>query len=283
MDMMEQYKNEISQIHAPADLIRRTKLAVRNEERRIHKEAAQGGPVVYRSERRGHKLHKWALTVSAAAVFALLFCVSYDMLGNRVGKTKMSGSSGTMSGEADAGMIEDAAQSSGVDTGMEEDGMQPLGAEAGGIEDGIQFSGVDAGAETEDLAKPDMPDQMSDSAEGTMEMAEDTAGAMVQGNELSAVKEPVEKKNSAMDRAASLSITEVDELPSFYHNPDTERIVHNGKAFYVSGGQNNEWSAYVRVNGKRYVIVCENGEVTDQENFVRKAFELLVETAEGVE
>ena len=46
--MIDQYKNETSQIHAPADLILKTKQAVREEEMRLEREKAQQGQNVHK-------------------------------------------------------------------------------------------------------------------------------------------------------------------------------------------------------------------------------------------
>lgn len=271
MDMIEQYRQETSQIHAPADLVRRTKCAMQAEEGRICQEDKKSNPAIQMPGTSCHKLYKWALTASAAVVLVLLFRASSGMVKDSIHKAEMSDGSGMTSGGEEADMMEDTEQFTGADAGM--------------AENAEQSSGVSANLESEavDFAKSDMSDQMEDSVEENIDMAADTEGARTQGTEASAMKELEVKENSTLDRSMPLSISEVNELPSFYHNPDTERIVFNGKAFYVAKGQNNEWSAYVRVNGKRYVIACENNVVADQEDFIQKAFELLAETVEGAE
>ena len=86
------YREETSQIHAPVDLILRTKQAVAEEEERLHKEnqitsidfngaGMDGAESAGKKTESGWKkyygrVHGWVLPVTAAAVFVLVLRVS---------------------------------------------------------------------------------------------------------------------------------------------------------------------------------------------------------------
>ena len=114
----------------------------------------------------------------------------------------------------------------------------------------------------------------------------DSAERCDRGNQ---IKES-EKKYSAEDSASWISITEVDKKPDFCDRADTKRIVRQGINFYVTESTVTEetadktepdldgWSAYAEYNRTKYIIT---GQANDRDEFLEKAYEILIETVEG--
>ena len=67
--MKDQYRKETSQIHAPVDLIQKTKQAMQQEEQRLSKKKSSSTRQVY----------KWALPLTAVASILILLSVSTVM------------------------------------------------------------------------------------------------------------------------------------------------------------------------------------------------------------
>lgn len=268
--MMNQYKEETSQIHAPADLIQRTKQAVREEERRIEQVRAQQTagvnqawgagqqgikPLVMEKAgmHDGHagkpvkqsysKIYKWALPVAAAVLIAVLMNASTMMIGRKF-STSQSDSSTNM-----------AADTAGS------------GAES----DGAAYDFAAAEAAEEETAVDDM-DGGIDKAFAENGFAEESAAEAYESAD--AVSE---------DSVKELTIEEVMEKPEFIGEADTERIITHGLRFYVTGKSSDMWEAYVYFNKQGYVITGDSDEAADGEVFAEKAYDLLVETVEGVE
>lgn len=104
----EQYQKETGQIHAPADLIRRTKDAVREEERRIARERtaqpASGQRDSGSRTRTGHiysRVQRWALP-AAAAVLVLLVGTSGLFFGRGKGSEESAADTAAQETEAAA-------------------------------------------------------------------------------------------------------------------------------------------------------------------------------------
>lgn len=96
----EQYNRETAQVHAPAELIHRTKDAVRREEQRIAQEQAgqkmseqQSGGSRAKAGRAYGRLHRWALGTAAAAV--LLLVGASGLFFGRVGRSSEKSASDT--------------------------------------------------------------------------------------------------------------------------------------------------------------------------------------------
>ena len=90
--MKDQYRKETSQIHAPADLIQKTKQAMEQEEQRLkaveERNVGSDGTVITESEAITHKakkhsfiqqIYKWTLPLTAAAAILILISVSLVM------------------------------------------------------------------------------------------------------------------------------------------------------------------------------------------------------------
>ena len=101
MIMMDRYNKETSQIHAPSDLIRKTKEAVRAEEQRIAEEQSQQY-IVVQSKRFYGRVYKWALPVAAAVFCLVLFNVGVMRLGRGMDKSQSNTSMDTASGAAES-------------------------------------------------------------------------------------------------------------------------------------------------------------------------------------
>ncbi len=256
--MMDQYNKETSQIHAPADLIQKTKQAVREEERRIERERVQqtvrtmentGTHDVYadKPSRNSYgKMYKWALPVAAAVLLVVLMNASTMMIGRKF-----------TSSQSDASM-EIAAEMAG---GAEESGEAAIEESVvNDMDGGIDKTFGDNGFVEESIAEAPAASAEFDSAqEGEM------------------------KSDLSEDSAAELTIEEVEVQPEFVGEADTEQIITNGQRFYVTGKGGDMWKTYVYFNKQGYVVTGNSNEAPDSEEFVKKAYELLVETVEGVE
>ena len=276
IDQMKEYNRETSQIHAPADLIRRTKEAVREEEQRLERQRLQQSVAVQPKHSYG-KVYRWALPVAAAAVCLILLNVSGMILGRGISKSQLESAADTASGAApasdsDTGMrseTTDWAESAAVaDEPIEEEDRNFDMAEAETATDAVpaenyaKVQSADAGA-----AEGYEKDQSADAAP-----AEDAArsdAAYENGMEDSYIK-------SIYGR--DLWIEEVEEVPSayFYANTDTESIIINGTVLYVAQDLDDTWIAYVKIDGQKYVV---RGELTEEdissEEFAEKAYKLL--------
>lgn len=248
--MTDQYKKETSQIHAPADLVQKTKLAMQQEEQRLRESAskadrpdnavgmqredAAGG--AKRNFKSPHGIYKWTLPLSAAAAVLILVSVSTVM----------------PSGKADYSASDMAA-----DSGYENE-MDIQLSEAAIVEDAIEENEM---LIDESPAKPDRNDAKEDYADYAMEESADAAAA---------------EDMEPMDAAESeIEITEVDEEPAFYDDPDTESYLYENLLFWADQDENGGWFAYVSVRGDKYVIVST---IKNQEEFLEKAYELVTET-----
>lgn len=269
--MIDQYKKETSQIHAPADLILKTKQAVREEEKRIEWERAQQKQNVYRQTmvrqtKSGYgKTYKWALPVAAAVLFAVMMNVSTMMIGNKFANFQSNTASDMAAGEADTGGVEyefaaEAAEEESVDMDA---GMDKVFAD----KDLLTESAATAEEEGADY------DMLEDSAD-------DASAAAAEDD---SIQDSVEESAMNGGSGAELSIMEVEEIPDFCEDKNTECIASHGLQFYVAREWGNKWQAYVSVDEVGYVITGGGEGITDRESFVEKAYELLAETVEGIE
>ena len=272
MIMMDQYKKETSQIHAPADLIRRTKDAVRQEEQRIAREKQEsfaaekiqsGGTV--QPKRSYVKVYKWALPIAAAAVCLILLNIGVMRYGRGMDESQSNTSMDMASGAADA--YDMAAQADDADMS---DGTADAGQESGGM---ISNNAGAAPTEAEEAVATD-EEYETDSCDGGQSAV---SAASDQYDDIENKK--VENSYIESIFGNNLWMDEVDGLPSFYTDSGTECIAVQGIEFYVAKDQDDTWIAYVQVDGQGYVI---RGEWTQddisRENFAAEAYELLMET-----
>lgn len=303
----EQYKKETEQIHAPAELIARTKAAMREEEARIRREFALQGagtesrgmsaaassamvPVNDRSHAKGFNIRKWAYPLTAAAALFILVSVSLMMRGLKSGDMAMDmGASETSGGaDLDGGMMAAGAAmdfEGTAETAEDAPADKMISAEA-------EMAAAPA-AETED---------MSELAAAVENAAADTAGFSGSAKEAFVEKAELEEarknegqrkfsdteKNMAEDaipaesgaqsggvaEAESITIEKVVKKPDFCGRPDTGKYVFEGQTFQVAE-EGSGWVAYAETgNGGKYVI---RGEAEDLETFLEMGYQKLLE------
>lgn len=254
--MIDQYKNETAQIHAPAALIEKTKAAVRVEEARIGREQVSQNPVPvsgvtsadYAAYQKKYFRHKWTYALTAAAAVVLLLSVSLAMRGSL--SDRFIGGRTTADG---AMMAEEApADEDGTSAEMmEETESGAADSTAGEMSGGIQDS-------TADAAPEDMGNSM---------VSEDTAGAV---SESAAEKKEMKPFRSVKDSRIKIEI--VEEKPSFYDSPQAQDVAYEGLTFRVMQ-EEEDWMAYVETaDGTAYVI---NGTVEELDSFLKEGFEEL--------
>lgn len=300
--MMNQYKQETSQIHAPADLIRRTKQAMQEEELRLQREKAQTSFTAWNSDKLAPeseginvdlpknrvqtdrqsaigsgKIYRWALPVAAAAMVLLLINVTSGMVGKRFNKSS-SGAAPASDDTAAYDMAEAAAEEMFDDADMtvaEQKYSEGVMADqsADRYENSNAGAAYDSGA---DMAAEDNyePEEAAKAAEYEDESIRKEINDGAGMNNMDGVSEDV--------YAADLTVTEVAEAPAFVDDEDTECIMVHGIRVYVIRESNGQWSAYARVNQVNYVVT--GGEnITDAENYAVKAYEWLTENVAGTE
>ena len=300
--MMNQYKQETSQIHAPADLIRRTKQAMLEEELRLQREKAQTSFTAWSSDKLvpeseginvdlpknrvqtdrqsaigSGKIYRWALPVAAAAMVLLLINVTSGMVGKRFNKSS-SGAAPASDDTAAYDMAEAAAEETFDDADMtvaEQKYSEGVMADqsADRYENSNAGAAYDSGA---DMAAEDNyePEEAAKAAEYEDESIRKEINDGAGMNNMDGVSEDV--------YAADLTVTEVTEAPAFVDDGDTECIMVHGIRIYVIRESSGQWSAYARVNQVNYVVT--GGEnITDAEDYAVKAYEWLSENVAGTE
>ena len=263
---MDQYNKETSQIHAPVDLIRRTKEAVRQEEQRIMNEKQQQN-VVVQPKHSYAKVYKWALPVTAAIFCVIILNVGLLRFGRDIGGSTSASPTETASGAADsgdAGIALDAAQSSDM---------------------GFQSETIDMYEDTAEAAEDEAEYDHSSSAAGMTEgVTADTTNGVAE--DATSKEMGAEEQSSYIDSiyGSDLWIEKVDEQPSFYADSDTESITIYGIEIYVDKDIDDTWIAYAQIGEEGYVI---RGELTEesisQKEFIEKAYKLLEETMDRPE
>lgn len=280
--MMDQYNKETSQIHAPADLIQKTKQAVREEERRIERVRAQqtvqtmentGTHDVYADKPRRNsygKMYKWALPVAAAVLLGVLMNASTMMIGRKFSSSK-----------SDAPM-EIAAEMAG---GAEESGEAAIEESVvNDMDGGIDKTFGDNGFVEESIAEAsESTDAAAEVSESDIYEESDMSEAPAASAEFDNAQEAEMKSDLSEDSAAELTIEEVEVKPEFVGEADTEQIITNGQRFYVTGKGGDMWKTYVYFNKQGYMVTGNSNEAANSEEFVKKAYELLIETVERAE
>lgn len=303
----EQYRKETEQIHAPAELIARTKAAMREEEARIRREfALQGagtesrgisavaGPAMVlaggRNYGKGFNVRKWAYPLTAAAALFILVSVSLMMRGLKSGDMAMDMGASETSGGAD------------LDGGM-------MAAGAAMDFEGTAEMAEDASADEMILAEAEMAaapaaemEDMSESASAVENAASETAEFSESVQETAVEKAELEEarknegqrkfsdteKNMAEDtvpaesgaqsggvaETESITIERVVKKPDFCGRPDTGKHVFEGQTFQVAE-EGSGWMAYAETSdGGKYVI---RGEAEDLETFLEMGYQKLLE------
>lgn len=256
--MKDQYRKETSQIHAPADLIQKTKQAMEQEEQRLkaveERKVGSDGTAITESEAITKKakknsfiqqIYKWTLPLTAAAAILILISVSLVMK-----SVKSDSSASDMMAESEYAK----------DMGM-------------------QLSEADIAedyAMAEDAA---YPEEMENAESEAAEESETSAGYQdMEAKKDTAETADVMNGGEAYEQESELEITGVEEEPDFYDSPETESYLYRNLLFWLI--QDNEgWTAYVSVQGDKYVI---SGAIADREEFVERAYELLKEKNKNI-
>ena len=279
---MDQYNKETSQIHAPADLIRRTKEAVRAEEQRIAEERVQQNTAAQPKHSYG-KAYRWALPVAAAVLCVILYSIS-EMMPRRNMSGAESGAAMDMdSGAAQLNNSDTGTQSGGVDMSEGAATADTTAAESVIEESEYEIAATDT-AEEEDVSE-DYGDGQPTDAVGSAKSDAFTNGSVEDGVRGGAGIEKGENSYIESIYGGNLWIEEVDEVPSayFYTNTDTESIIINGVVLYVAQDSDHTWIVYVETDGQKYVI---RGELTEDdissEEFAEEAYELLEDTVYNI-
>lgn len=287
----EQYRKETEQIHAPAELIARTKAAMREEEARIRREfALQGagtesrgisavaGPAMVpaggRNYGKGFNVRKWAYPLTAAAALFILVSVSLMMRGLKSGDMAMDmGASETSGGaDLDGGMMaagaamdfEGTAEMAAAPAAEMEDmsesasAVENTASETAEFSESVQETAVEK-AESEEARKNEGQRKFSDTEKN---MAED------------AVPAESGAQSGGVAETESITIERVVKKPDFCGRPDTGKHVFEGQTFQVAE-EGSGWMAYAETgDGGKYVI---RGEAEDLETFLEMGYQKLLE------
>ena len=283
----EQYRKETAQVHAPMDLIERTKAAVRAEEERILRErtAQQGmrqpemvGPGVtyadYAKYGKTSSIRKWTYPLTAAAALLILVSVSLTMRGLKSGDMAPAADT-AYSGMAESGAVyeESAEFDAGLAEGAAEAAVEMADEEAADMEAAV--------AETESAAA-EAPSEDRAPAINEVQKAMSAADGTSDTGESNAAKEEAKQdqetamEDSLADMAAdrdSVMIEKVEKKPAFCDLPDTKTYVYEEETFIVRK-EKAGWVAYVETEkGAGYLF---RGEMEDVEEFLEAAYEKLL-------
>ena len=266
----EQYKKETEQIHAPADLIAKTKAAVREEEARMQRERAvqtvgfgmQVVPAVQRTVNRGATARKWAYPLTIVAAISILVSVSLMMRG--LGKSSLDSAPYELASEMDSGGEEPASGAA----------FQEEASEAALVsEEAVE--GETAG--TTGLSEEVVEEETVDTA-GLADETMRAAAADEAASESGAIEEAMSQKQGAFTESEAqteeVMITEVWKKPAFADRAETESQTYENVVFQVTK-ENDDWIAYVEnENGSGYVI---RGEAETMDTFLETAYKKLLE------
>lgn len=317
--MMDQYKEryqqETEQIHAPADLIARTKAAMREEEARIRRElavqtagsetgrkqavsvqtAVPAGGIKYA----GHfNIRKWAYPLSAAAALLILVSVSLMMRGMKSGDMAMSvepsGDMGMGSSEMSAGEDQDAGMpAAGAAMDMPEEMSAEEGAaeETASVETDMEASS--AVAEAEDTAGPMAESAASDTTafsengENVLKEEPETTGTERNGQQRkhSDMKESLAEDQEAAFAENGSQDGDMADAGNITIEKVTKKPDFCGRAdtrAHIFEGETFQvaqeetgWAAYVETGSGEKYVI--RGDAGDLETFLEAGYRKLLE------
>lgn len=290
----EQYNRETEQIHAPAELIARTKAAMREEEKRISQmSAAQmtegeskgiredfGMPSASAGDRKYTKhsgIQKWAYPLTAVAALFILMSVSMMMKG--INSRDMSMSEAPMEAAMEAS---EPPVGEDLDGGMAEAGvvMEPEKA----VETTERAYADEAMSAEADMAVSPAAEAETESMPGAGAVTEDGEQHRKYSNReeslaaeaAGAPAEDVTQGSTAAD-ATNITIEKVAEKPDFCRRSDVAAHIFEGETFHVAKEEAG-WAGYIETkNGEKYVI---RGEAQDLEAFLEAGYRKLLEQME---
>lgn len=293
----EQYKKETKQIHAPAELIARTKAAVREEEARIRREsvAQTAGTKVKGVTAKGFRVRRWAYPLTAAAAILILVSVSLTMRGIKsedmasddtvyeesameAEPAEMSGGEDTDGGAA-AGVAAEATAGAVASVEESVEAVEKAADEAASAE-------MDMAAASESVAEEEQSPELGAAADtadaGEAALAENTEEDLSEKAEAKEeerdgqqrkLKDAEAVKNTSGAVAENITIEKVVTKPEFCDGPDTETRVYKGETFQIAEEENG-WAAYVETkDGSMYII---RGEAADMETFLEAGYRELM-------
>lgn len=287
----EKYREETAQVHAPIELIERTKAAVRvEEERLLRARMAQPGmhqPEVieprvtyadYAKYGRKSSLRKWTYPLTAAAALLILMSVSLTMRGLKSGNMAAPAADTAYSGSAESGAAYE--ESAELDLGFAESVAEATVETA---EEADMESAAAAEAPAAEAPAADMAPVVNETQKA-MSAADVTAQDATSGVEgFNAAKEE-EKQNQETNREDSFAdmaagkngiiIEKVEKKPAFCNLSDTKTYVYEEETFMVRK-EKAGWVAYVETeNETGYVF---RGEMEDVEEFLEAISQSLAE------
>lgn len=305
----ERYKKETEQIHAPADLIARTKAAVREEEARIQAERAvqtaglagleadyvmrQQAFTMQKKHSWGAAARKWAYPLSAVAAIIVLVSVSMMMRG--LDKSNLDSEAPYESAAAaDCGGEEFAATGAEEEAAFDKEAFEEVFPEA---------EAAAAEAPAADEEPEDLLSEM-ETADTTAGMAADSEGGYEDGtasdfaaeapasivedmdetkraasSEVGEMENAMSQKEEAKeilreDTSVDITVEKVWKKPAFVSREDVETRTYQNKVFQIVKEEKG-WAAYVESeSGGGYVV---RGEAEDLEAFLEAGYIRLEE------
>ncbi len=282
----DQYKKETEQIHAPADLIARTKAAVREEEARIQAErAAQTAGLAGQAAKRvtqqqaytmqkkhswGAAARKWAYPLSAVAAIIVLVSVSMMMRG--LDKSNLDSEAPYESAAAaDCGGEEFAAAGAEEEAAFDKEAFEEVFPEA----EAVAAEAPAADEEPEDLlSEMETADTTAGVAAESEGGYEDGAASDFAAEAPASIVKDMEETKRAASVKADITVEKVWKKPAFVSREDVETRTYQNKVFQIVKEENG-WAAYVESeNGGGYVV---RGEAEDLEAFLEDGYKRLEE------
>lgn len=305
----ERYKKETEQIHAPADLIARTKAAVREEEARIQAErAAQtAGLAGLEAKRATHqqaftmqKKHswgaaarKWAYPLSAVAAIIVLVSVSMVMRG--LGKSNLDSEAPYESAAAADCGGEESAAAEAEEAAFDKEAFEEVFPEAEAAAEEAPAADEEPEYMSSEMETADTTAGMAADSEGRYEdgtasdfaaeapasVVDDDADEMkkASSSEAGEMENAMSQKEEAKeilreDTSADITVEKVWKKPAFVSREDVETRTYQNKVFQIVKEENG-WAAYVESeNGGGYVV---RGEAEDLEAFLEDGYKRLEE------
>lgn len=263
--MMDQYKNETAQVHAPTALIEKTKAAVREEEERIRRERVIQIPALdpqvtyadYATYQKKRSLRKWTYPLTAAAAVVILLSVSLATRGawtSRFTKNQETADGAVMKKEVPAAEEEDSAEMMESTTTDDTAGEMNGAADTGSMMESAEEMESDESA---------MAEMVPEETENSEAPAADSAGGDMQRDMLQdkdAEKEEVKPFRSV--ESGCVRVEAVEKKPDFYDNPEAEDVVYEGLTFRVIKEEEG-WAAYVEAADETAYVIRGTSEELD--------------------